>query len=53
MSYRVENNDSGRDLDIYGDGDEATLRRDSGGEAELEFYDEDDVATIPWIRRLC
>ena len=51
MSYRGDNNDTGRDLDIYGDGDEATLVRDA--DAELEYYDEDDVATIPWIRRLC
>lgn len=53
MSYRGENNDTGRDLDIYGDGDEATLRRDAGRDAELEHYDEDDIATIPWTRRLC
>jgi len=52
MSYRGETDEMGMNLDVYGDGDEATLRRDSGLEPDLEYYDEDDVATVPWIRRV-
>jgi hypothetical protein len=53
MSYRGETDELGMNLDVYGDGDEATLRRrDSGLEPDLEYYDEDDVATVPWIRRV-
>jgi len=47
MSYR-ETDDLGLDLDVYAEGDETTLRRDA---PELDSYEEDDVATIPWIRR--
>ncbi|HTV18109.1 MAG TPA: hypothetical protein VMG12_05545 [Polyangiaceae bacterium] len=52
MSYRGETDELGLNLDVYGDGEEATLRRDSGREPELEHYDEDDIATVPWIRRV-
>lgn len=52
MSYRGDTDDLGLNLDVYGDGEEATLRRDSGLEPELEHYEEDDIATVPWIRRV-
>jgi len=52
MSYRGETDEIGLNLDVYGEGDEATLRRDSGHEPDLEYYDEEDVATVPWIRRV-
>lgn len=38
-------NDSGSDLQHYEDADEATLSRN----LELGRYDEDDVATLPWL----
>jgi hypothetical protein len=52
MSYRGETDEIGLNLDVYGEGDEATLRRDSGHEPDLEYYDEEDIATVPWIRRV-
>lgn len=48
MSYR-ETDDLGLDLDVYAEGDEATLRRDA---PDLEYYEEDDIATLPWLRRI-
>ena len=51
MNRRGETDSVGTNLDRYGDGDEATIRRESASEAELEYYDEDDVATVPWMRR--
>lgn len=51
MIIRNEHEQRGNDLDRYGDGDEATLRRDGGSSADLEHYDEEDIATVPWQRR--
>jgi hypothetical protein len=51
MIIRSENEQLGINLDRYGDGDEATLRREGASEAELEHYDEEDIATVPWLRR--
>jgi hypothetical protein len=52
MSYRGKDDDLGLDLDVYGDGDEATARLRSGVEAGLEYYEEDDAPTIPWAGRV-
>ena len=35
------------ELDRYGDGDEATIRRESSSETELQYYEEEEVATLP------
>jgi hypothetical protein len=51
MIIRNEHEQRGIDLDRYGEGDEATLRRDGGVDAELEHYDEEDIKTAPWPRR--
>lgn len=51
MIIRKEHENRGLDLDRYGEGDEATLRRNGGADAELEHYDEEDIATVPWQRR--
>lgn len=51
MTIRGETEHLGLDLDRYGDGDETTIRRDAGGEPELAHYEEDEVATIPWMGR--
>ena len=45
---RGETEHLGLELDRYGDGDEATLRRESRSETELSHYDEEEVATLPW-----
>jgi hypothetical protein len=50
MTLRGDNEQLGLILDRYADGDETTLRRESTSEAELEHYEEDDVATVPWLR---
>jgi hypothetical protein len=50
MIIRNDNEQLGN-LDRYGDGDEATLRREGAAEAQLEHYDEEDIATVPWQRR--
>lgn len=43
----------GLELDRYADGEEATLRREPTADLEqLDWYDEDEVATAPWIRRV-
>ncbi len=49
---RGEKDNLGIDLDRYGDGDEATLRRDSGSESDLQYYEEEEVATLPWPARM-
>jgi hypothetical protein len=51
MSHRGKDEDMGLDLDVYGDGDEATWRR-SGQDAGLEHYEEDDAPTLPWAGRV-
>jgi hypothetical protein len=51
MSYRGQSEDLGLNLDVYADADEATLRR-AGVESALEYYDEDDTPTIPWMGRV-
>jgi hypothetical protein len=51
MSYRGQDEDVGRDLDVYGDGDEATWQRNSGRDPALEYYEEDDTPTLPWAGR--
>jgi hypothetical protein len=50
MSYRGKDEDLGLDLDVYGDGDEATWQRRS--DTGLEHYEEDDAPTIPWMGRV-
>jgi hypothetical protein len=52
MSYRGQDDDLGPDLDVYGDGDEATWQRRSGGDTGLEYYEEDDAPTLPWAGRV-
>jgi hypothetical protein len=52
MTQHGDTDNLGLDLDRYGDGDEATLRRQPSADRELEHYDEDDVKTAPWIRRV-
>ena len=52
MKIRRDKEHQGFDLDRYGDGDEATIRRESSSESELEPYEEDDVATVPLTRRM-
>jgi hypothetical protein len=53
MTQYGETDNQAFDLDRYGDGDEATLRREPLAEAaQLDWYDEDDIATAPWIRRV-
>jgi len=52
MIIRNENEQLGIDLDRYGEGDEATLRREGASDAQLEHYDEEDIATVPWQRRV-
>jgi hypothetical protein len=52
MTQHGNTDNPGLELDRYGDGDEATLRREPTADKELERYDEDDVATAQWIRRL-
>jgi hypothetical protein len=42
---RQRQSESGTDLQHYEDADEATLSR----HRELGHYDEDDVATLPWL----
>jgi hypothetical protein len=49
---RGETEQQGVDLDRYGDGDEATIRRDSSSETELQHYEEEEVATLPWPARM-
>jgi hypothetical protein len=51
MSYRGQSEDLGLNLDVYADADEATLRR-PGVDSALEYYDEDDAPTIPWMGRV-
>jgi hypothetical protein len=51
MSYRGQDEDVGLDLDVYGDGEEATWRRGSGVDPGLEYYEEDDAPTLPWAGR--
>ncbi len=51
MNRRGDTDTAGNNLDRYGDADEATIRRESASEAELEHYEEDDVATVPWLPR--
>ena len=52
MIMRNETEQLGIDLDRYGEGDEATLRREGASDAQLEHYDEEDIATVPWQRRV-
>jgi hypothetical protein len=42
---RQRQSESGTELQHYEDADEATLSR----HLELGRYDEDDVATLPWL----
>jgi hypothetical protein len=51
MIIRNEHEQRGIDLDRYGEGDEATLRREGRANTELEHYDEEDIKTVPWLRR--
>ena len=51
MIIRNESEQLGLDLDRYGDAEEATMRRDPSRESALEHYDEEDIATVPWLRR--
>jgi hypothetical protein len=44
--------EQGAELDRYGDGDEATIRRESSSETELQYYEEEEVATLPWPGRM-
>jgi hypothetical protein len=50
MTLRGRTEQMGLTLDRYADGDETTLRRDSTSEGELEYYEEDEVQTLPWPR---
>ncbi len=50
MKLGGQSEDMGLDLDRYADADEATLRRKPTSDAELEHYEEDEVATAPWPR---
>jgi hypothetical protein len=53
MTQRGDIDNQGLELDRYGDREEATLRREPSAEiAQLDSYDEDDVKTAPWIRRV-
>lgn len=53
MTKHGDTENQGRELDRYGDGEEATLRREPGAEVQqLDWYDDDDVKTAPWIRRV-
>lgn len=52
MSYRGQSEDLGLNLDVYADADEATLRRGPSVDSSLEYYDEDDTPTIPWMGRI-
>ena len=54
MTQHGDTDNQGRELDRYGDGEEATLlRREPTGEVQqLDWYDEDDIKTAPWIRRV-
>jgi len=53
MKRHGDTENQGRELDRYGDGEEATQRREPIAEAQhLDWYDEDEVATAPWIRRV-
>lgn len=51
MTQHGDTDNQGLELDRYGDGEEATLRREPIGEVrQLDSYDEDDIKTAPWIR---
>lgn len=52
MTQHGDTNNMGLDLDPYGDGDEATLRREPARDAGLDPYEEDEVATAPWTPRV-
>jgi hypothetical protein len=53
MTQHGDTENQGRELDRYGDGEEATLRREPTAEVQqLDWYDEDDIKTAPWIRRV-
>lgn len=50
MNHRGDNDHYCLDLNVYADGDEATLLLTPEREAAIEQYDEDDIATLPWAR---
>jgi hypothetical protein len=52
MTQHGDSENQGRELDRYGDGEEATLRREPMAEVHLDSYEEDEVKTAPWIRRV-